>query len=256
MTKLCYEQENEEALYFDLPNSEGLRIKGILRGKLTQPVAVIMHGKPGHGNELLPYLGARYLHEQGVASLRLFMYDFEPKTRNLLDCTLQTHADDFDAVVAALRKQDVPKIFGIGHSYGGITILLAKAKLDAAVLWDPTHGSVYARHPEQQEDFPTKTIDGIVVGLAGYGYIDSVRGDAYSKQMGDTTEWAAHKGYPLKVISASEGIMTDLGARYIDAADEPKELVVIKGASHQFEDSDRVVAELFDETTGWLQKFI
>ena len=253
MNKFCYQSQPEDTLYFDLPKTDGLRIKGILRGSLDQPVAIIMHGKPGHGNELLPYLGARYLYEQGIASLRLFMYDFEPKTRNLLDCTLDTHADDFDTVVAELRKRKVPKVYGIGHSYGGITILRAKAKLDSAVLWDPTHGSIWAEHPELSSDYPKKIVGDIVIGTSGYGYVDSVKADQYNKRAGDTTDLSAHKGYPLKIISASEGIMTHLGTRYIEAADEPKEQIIIKGAHHQLEDSDEVVLQLFQETADWFK---
>jgi len=256
MEQFCYEAADEQTLYFDLPNTDGLRIKGILRGSLDQPVAVIMHGRPGTGNELLPYLAARYLHERGIASIRLFMYDFEPKTRNLLDCTLQTFADDFDEVVRQLRDRAVPKLFAIGHSYGGITILKAQAKLDGAVLWDPTHGSYWLEHAnEKDENFPEITVGDLVIGTGGYGYISSAKAAEYDKQMGDTTGWAAHKGYPLMVISAGKGAMVHLGRKYVAAADEPKRHLIIEKAHHQLEDSDKVMLELFEETADWLQKF-
>ena len=256
MEKFCYRIEDEEILYFDLPGSDGLHIKGILRGSLNQPLAVIMHGRPGTGNELLPYLAAHYLREHGIASLRLFMYDFEPKTRNLLDCTLDTFVQDFDEVIRQLQERKVPKIFAIGHSYGGITVLKAKAKLDGAVLWDPTHGSYWVEHADKEDDnFPEKTIGDLVIGIGGYGYISSEKAEEYDKQMGDTTKWAAHKDYPLMVISAGKGEMTHLGKRYIEVADEPKKHVVIKNAHHQLEDSDKVILQLLTETTDWLKKF-
>ena len=256
MEKFCYSIEDEETLLFDLPKSNGLHIKGVLRGDLSQPLAVIMHGRPGTGNELLPYLAAHYLHENNIASLRLFMYDFEPKTRNLLDCTLDTFANDFDEVIRQLRQRNVPKIFGIGHSYGGITILKAKAILDAAVLWDPTHGSYWIEHAnEQDENFPEKIIDDLVIGLGGYGYVSSVKTNKYDNQMGDTTEWAANKGYPLMVASAGKGAMTHLGEQYIAVADEPKKHIIIENAHHQLEDSDKVILQLLKQTNDWLQKF-
>lgn len=256
MSELCYQTVPEKTLYIDLPNTDGLKIKGILRGELTQPLVVMMHGRPGSGNELLQYLGARYLYEQGFSSLRLFMYDFEPQARNLLDCTLQTHADDFDAVIDYLREKNVPKVFALGHSYGGLTILKSKAKLDGAVLWDPTHGLVWSHDAAWQKDFPEKTCDGVVIGLAGNGYIASERMVAENRALGDTSAWAAHKGYSLKLIAAGKGEMVSLGKKYVQAADEPKAFVEIAEAHHQFEDSDEVVRQLFDETVQWFKELM
>jgi hypothetical protein len=256
MNNFCYQSLSEETVFFDLPETDNLRIKGILRGSFGQPLAVIMHGRPGTGNELLPFLAARYLYEQGIASLRLFMYDFEPNTRNLLDCTLDTYAHDFDSVIAQLRERNTPKIFGIGHSHGGLTILKSTAMLDGAVLWDPTHGSYWIEHRDDVDtNFPEKTMGEIVVGTAGFGYISSVKSKEDDKSMGDTTEWAAHKGFPLKVISAGNGAMAHLGKRYIDVADEPKQHIIIEGAHHQLEDSDEIMLKLFQETADWLKKY-
>lgn len=257
MTQFCYQQAPEETLLIDLPNTDGLKIKGILRSSLEKPVVIMVHGLPGSGNELLQYLGARYLYERGFSSLRLSLYDFEPQTRNLLNCSLDIHASDFDTVVTYLRDKGAPKIFAVGHSYGGLTILRSTAKLDGAVLWDPTHGSFWleGRDKDYEEDYPTKEVDGMVIGLAGYGYVEPSSMVKENKSMGDTSQWAAHKGYPLKVISAGKGAMTDLGKRYVDAAEDPKAHVVIEDAHHQFEDSDEVVLRLFEETAEWFAEF-
>jgi hypothetical protein len=151
---------------------------------------------------LLSYLAARYLFEKGISSLRLFMYDFSPNTRNLLDCTLETHVEDFDAVIAELRNRGGKKIFGVGHSFGGITILRSDSKLDGAVLWDPTHGLFWAEHPASDENFPEIIKDNIIIGTSGYAYIRSLRADEQKNKMGDTTKWAANKDYPLMIVSA------------------------------------------------------
>lgn len=248
----------EKTLFIDLPKTDGLRIKGILRGSLKQPLVVMMHGRPDSGNSLLQYLGARYLYERGVASLRLFMYDTKPKTRNLLDCTLQTHVGDFEIVVRYLQEHNVPKIFGVGHSYGGITILLSKVKLDGAVLWDPSHGSYWGemRGKRYENEFPEKTVEDIVIGLSGKGYIFPKIMDEQDNKLGDTSKLAAHKGYPLKLIAAGKGAMADLGKRYIDAADEPKQFVEIAEAGHSFYDSDEVMLRLFEETTSWFEDIV
>ncbi len=258
MNQLTYRAEDEQTMFLELPKTDGLRIKGILRGSLDKPVVVIMHGRPGTGNELPYYLLARYLSEQGISSLRLFMYDFEPKTRNLIDSDLDTHVKDFDTVVSELRKLKVPKVFAVGHSYGGITILKSKTKLDGAVLWDASHGSVYADSHinDDDEEFPEQVVGNLVIGTGGDGYVDSVDTEKYMKEIGDNSDWAANKGYPLKIISAGNGILAKYSQKYIDVADEPKEHIIIEDASHQFDDSDEVVFELLEETVKWFKSDI
>ncbi len=257
MTKFCYQAVEEQIIYIDLPDSEGLKIKGILRGKLANPLVVMMHGLPGTGNRLLQYLGARYLYEHGFNSLRLFMYDFDVRTRNLIDCTLQNYADDFDEVISYLRKKGVKRLFATGHSYGGLTILKSQANLDGAVLWDPSHGSFWSEHRDDKYnlEYPTITAGDIVIGIGGYGYIVPKRLDKENHTMGDTSEWSARKGYPLKLIAAGKGAVSDLGQKYIDAANPPKEYKEITNAAHSFDDSDEIMLQLFDETVSWFERF-
>ncbi len=251
MLRMSYAVVPESTVYVDLP--DGHKIKGILRGNLKKPLVVMMHGRPGSGNELLQFLGARHLHEKGFSVLRLFMYDFEETARNLLGCTLQTHTEDFETVVNYLKKQNVPKIFAIGHSYGGLTILKSKTKIDGAVLWDPTHGLIWHEEGDWQQNFPEKIYDDIIVGIAGNGYIVPKTMNEQDMAMGDTTNLAAQKGYPLKIIAAGKGAMSHLGMRYFEVADEPKEFIEISEAHHQFEDSDEVMRQLFEETVQWFE---
>jgi dienelactone hydrolase len=255
MREMRYRATEEKVIFFDLPHTKGLRIKGILRGELAGPLAIMMHGRPGNGNELLQYLGARYLCERGISTLRLFMYDFEPKTRNLMDSSLQTHADDFEAVVQDLREQNVTKVFAIGHSYGGLTILKSKIELNAAVLWDPSHGLWWTENRDSlfTDEYPEVVVDKYVIGTAGSGWAYPVAARESDQQLGDTSSWAA-KNYPLKVISAGNGALIDLGKRYIEEAREPRSHTVIANAHHSFDDSDDVMLELFEETYDWITK--
>ncbi|HEX7633209.1 MAG TPA: alpha/beta fold hydrolase [Candidatus Saccharimonadales bacterium] len=257
MEELHYRALPEEDMYVDLPNTDGLKIKGILRGTFDMPLVVIMHGLTGEANELLPYLSARYLYERGFASLRLYMYNPEPNTRDLIDCTLQTHADDFDTVINFLRTKNVPKLFAAGHSYGGATILLAKSKLDAAVLWDPSHGLAFQdeNREKQKREARQKQFDDFDAYLSGPGYVLAKAISHEQQTLGDTTDWAAGKGYPLKIISAAKGVLSELGKRYVAVADEPKSLITIEDAHHNFEDSDEVMLQLFKETADWLKEY-
>ena len=255
MREIRYHAKEERVLFFDLPDTKDLRIKGVLRGELAGLVAIMMHGRPGNGDELLQYLGARYLYERGVSTLRLFMYGFDPKTRNLMDSDLQTHTDDFEAVVQNLREQDVSKVFAIGHSYGGLTILKSKVELDAAVLWDPSHGLWWAEGRDAlfADKYPEVVVGNYVIGTAGSGWVYPVASRESDQRLGDTSSWAI-KNYPLKIISAGDGALTDLGKRYVEKAREPKSHVVVANAHHGFDDSDDVMLELFEETYDWIAK--
>jgi pimeloyl-ACP methyl ester carboxylesterase len=255
MHELGFTNQPERAFYTDLPGTAGLQSKGILRGDLAMPVVVQLHGKPGNGNELLQFLLAHHLYEQGFASVRLSLYGYEQHTRNQLETTLEDNAQDFTTVVSSLRSQGARQVFGVGHSYGGSAILKSSAALDGAVLWEPTHGSAWHEIPDAEPNFLEKTLGKYVIGISGWPYVTTTEERAYDLALGDTTQWAARKGYPLKVISAANGSMTHLAARYIAAADEPKEHVVIPNASHQLHDSDEVISTLLDETASWLKNF-
>lgn len=254
MAKMQYSATEEEVIFIDLPGSGGLKIKTILRGNWSQPMVILVHGRPGTGNDCLQYLAAHYLYEQGLSSLRLFLYDFDVHTRNLLDCTLQTHADDFDTVVRYARQNGAKQLFGVGHSYGGPTILKAKEKLDGIVLWDPSHGLSFQEYPV--EEYPEKLVGDINIGLSGYGYIEPKAMLDDEKTWGDNSDWALKHDCPLEVIAADKGILKNYGKKYVAAAREPKKYVEIAGASHLFDDSDEVMIKLFEETTAWLKSIV
>jgi pimeloyl-ACP methyl ester carboxylesterase len=253
-----YQNKSEQSIL--VPLRDGKMLHAILRGEINDhtPVVVMMHGRPGSANELLQYLGARFISERGFSTLRLSMYNFGAEYRSILDCTLKTHISDFEDVVQFLREKGVGQVFALGHSYGGITILGSKAVIDGAILWDPSHGLAwYDSNPDFiSEDYPEKTFGNIVVGTGGHGYILSKEQEEYDMSLGDTSDWAKNKHYPMKFILAGAGPLATLAQKYYDVASEPKYVVEIKDAHHQFEDSDAVVEKLFTETVDGLKSLL
>jgi hypothetical protein len=251
---ISYQNRPENEI--DIALSDGKEIHGILRGEIDneKPVVVMMHGLPGSNNELLQYLGAHYLSEHDITTLRISMYDFGQKYRSLIDCTLDTHIADFEDVVRYLRENGAKRVFALGQSYGGITILGSKVALDGAVLWDPSHGLAWQDPEFDSPDFPEQQYGDLVVGTGGYGYIESKKMHDGNQSIGDTTKWAANKGYPLKFITAGAGPLSKYVKQYYEAADSPKELVMVENAHHQFEDSDDVTERLFVETLEFISK--
>jgi pimeloyl-ACP methyl ester carboxylesterase len=226
----------EKLIWIDLPDTNGLKIKGILQGTIDKPVAIIVHGRPGTPEAHAHTQTGEYFNKHGISSLRLFMYSSEINTRSHDDTNLNSYSKDFETVVSYLRAHETPKLFGIGHSYGGLAILNSKVAIDAAVLWDPTHGSYWVEYPGIKHT--------------------TIKPLTEFEAMGDTTALAAHKGYPIKIISAGRGKMIDYHKRYIAVADEPKAQSVLAGAQHNLGNTLQILDELRQQTIEWLIKFM
>jgi hypothetical protein len=227
-------RSDEELVWLDLPKTNGLKLKCIKQGSLNKQVAIIVHGKPGRPNGLVNGETANYFVGRGISCFRLYMYGLDPHTRNLADCSLDTYTQDFKTAVAYIRTYKPQKLFAIGHSYGALAILNSEVPLDAAVLWEPTHGSFWTEYPGIKRD-NTKPLNEF-------------------EAMGDTTALAANKGYPLKIISAGKGKITEFHERYIAVADEPKAHSVIPKARHNLGDTLEVLDDLRQQTADWLLK--
>ena len=251
---ITYNNSIEQDIVIDLP--DGKKIHGILRGSISpdSPIAIIIHGRPGTGNELLQFLFARYLHEHHISSLRLFMYDFESEYRNIVETDLDVHADDLDVVVNHLRKQGIVKIFATGHSYGGLTILRSKALLESAVLWDPTHGLAFSDGLDDPI-YPETHLRDIVYVPTGCGYMYPEKQYLYDINIGDNSSWAYSKNYPIKYITAGKGILKPFVNKYFEQTRGAKSIVNIEEAHHQFTDSDEMIDVLFQETLDWFNRF-
>ncbi|HUS26678.1 MAG TPA: alpha/beta hydrolase [Nevskiaceae bacterium] len=251
-----YKALPEKTIHIPIPNTS-LHINAVLRGDWSQPVVILVHGLRGSNMGVLPFMGAKFLSQQGFATLRVNLYDFDTDTRNLVDCTLQTHADDFDTIVRYIRRKKAPTVLAAGHSYGGLTILRSTAQLDGAVLWDPTHLQCIAlsdaqEHPQSQI---IKSANA-AISFNGYGRLDSLPMRKERQQYQNLEDAKlTNKEYPLLFIAAGKGILLPYIKQYFAAAQEPKKLVVVKNASHSLCDTDDILFETFDQAARWLKKY-
>ena len=234
-----------------VPTSDNKVIYGRLRGPLSQPLVIFVHGLGGIMNQHIYYNGARFLERNGISSFRLNLYGWEKDARNLIECTIDTHSYDLDKVVEYFRKKGVKKIFVVGHSFGGPTILLSKDKnFDGVILWDPSYDT-----PKSFEEF--EYLPALDMYRVRWG-IDVLIGkkmfEAKSK-LRDREEKGIQKiAVPIKIITAGRGFLVWGGKRYYTLANEPKAHVVIKNADHLF-DEDGAEEKLFEETIIWIKRF-
>lgn len=240
--------------------SKKILIYGRFCGSLKKPLFIVVHGIPGHFEESLPQGSARWFAKQGFATFRFNLYDWQKGGRQLMDCTLETHAADLDAVVRYFRDRGVNKIFVAGHSYGGPTVLLSHDQdFDAAVLWDPSYQMSFI-HPLVHKRY----------GYPGGRYVQELRG--YLMQWGmnpvigekmaqeaETLAWedlTRNFHRPLKIIAAEKGVLVPGARHYFKTANDPKSFTVMKGATHYFDDQPGMHEKLFTLSKQWSKKFI
>ena len=98
---------------------------GKFAGTKDKPLVIVVHGLPCTINEGIYERACEYFQQAGYATYRFGLYDWHKDARQLIDCTLTTHAKDLDTVVVHFRRKGFKKIYVAGHSFGGPTILLS-----------------------------------------------------------------------------------------------------------------------------------
>ncbi len=231
-----------------IPLGNGKYIYGVLRGHLKNPLVIFVHGFTGHKNEHQFFNCARFLEKRGFSSFRFDLYNWKKDARKLEDCTLSLHGKDLDKVVDYFRSKNVKKIFVVGHSFGGVTVLLSQRKIfDAAVLWDSSGDKGVKLKAEY-----VKELDKYYFQEGAYGF--TISKEMYienNKKL--KPSWLIKKLLvPTKVIVAGAGAMVEEGKELFQNANEPKAIAIIKNATHCF-DEDGVEEELFEETLHWFE---
>ncbi len=238
-----------------IPVEKGVSIYGRLNGSLKgKPLFIMVHGLGVSTTEGLYERAAEWFAKEGYASFRFNLYGWQKDARQLIDCTLETHVADLDMVVRYFRNQGVQTIFVAGHSFGGPTILCSKEQaFDAAVLWDPSYDLSFTK---TKYGFPGGKF---VKELGGYLMrwgVTTVVGEKMAKEV-DALPWKTlTKEFfaPLKIIVAEKGVLVKGANAYFKTANKPKELAIMKGATHYFDDKEGMQEKLFELTKKWFEK--
>ncbi len=231
-----------------LQRNKNIAITGRLRGSLKKPLVIFVHGLTGNMDEHIFYNGARYLEKHGISSFRFNLYDWTKGSRKLDISTLCLHASDLDFVVKYFRKRGVKQIFVVGHSYGGPTIMKSKDKdFQGIIFWDPS----FLTSTYFPESVLLKSIDSYLCRWA-YPVLLS---KAFVKEARTTNTLALIQqlNMPIKIICAGKGVLVKTSKKYFSVLKEPKELIVLKNATHCF-DEDGQEEKLLEETLQWIKQ--
>ncbi len=245
--------EKDLAIKLDKTFSTHGRLFGKL-GKRT-PLIVFVHGLPGGYREGFYMDAARWFAKRGYAWFGFSLYGYQHNARQLMDCTLATHAADLDAVVRHFRAQGVRRVFAAGHSYGGPTILLSQEQdVDAAALWDPSHNISFTK--KNYGCPPGKFIKEVNGYLTHWGE-NVIIGKAMAEEADRLTWHELPKRFhkPLKMIVAGKGVLVPAAKRSMRHAHEPQALDIIKGATHYFDDTEGMQEKVFASTKAWFDTY-
>jgi pimeloyl-ACP methyl ester carboxylesterase len=231
--------------------SDGKTIYGILRGPLSRPVIILVHGLAGHMNEALHHNAAAYFEKRGFSSFRFGLYSWQKGARKLHECTFSTHGKDIDNVIKYLESHGAKRIFIAGHSYGFPSILHTGHRTFRAVAaWD---GSLL---PKNHIDVPlhSKNPKGRIID-EGYFVIvgEQMAKDSHRISSLKLLESFEQPILFVTVDSNTEGNLSGATKMYKSFKGK-KELVVIKGATHNFTEEGKE-EKLYAATIKWFKKY-
>jgi alpha-beta hydrolase superfamily lysophospholipase len=241
----------EEGIFFKTP--DGKKIYGTLGypEKTTDSVVLFVHGLAS--TEYWPpmLLGSWYMRSKGFAYCRINLYWYENDARTLMTSSLQDHASDVDIVVKVLKRKGFKKVYAVGHSFGGLTLLLSSTDAYSAIsLWDCS--SLISYNPLQQ----LKPIKGSSLMFMN-GFFELVMSKKYMngiKKFPNELDLAAKINCPVQVCYAAgkKAVLIESSKRYYDTITAKKELVAIEGASHSFTE-EGTSEELFKKVYKWFK---
>lgn len=233
----------------------GFIIQGILTlasKKAVGKLVIFVHGLTGFKNEHIFYNGAAFFAKKGFDVFRFDLYPGGKGSRKLSRSTLKTHALDLNRVVKHFGKYK--KIFIVGHSLGGLTVLFADLKnISGIVLWDPSCNlknellglADYCRYNKALKAFIMNWGVEVVIGREMY---------EEWKHVPHPKDLMRGINVPVEIINAGKGVLKKAGREYFKWAKRPKKLLVINNAGHTF-DEEGAEKKLLEGTLDWIRRF-
>jgi hypothetical protein len=243
---------NETKWTIDTP--DGHKIYGVKNASQSaaKSAIFIVHGLTGNMYEYAIKRAADHFSARHDV-YRFNLYDGNAGGRLLIDCTIQTHADDLNTVLAEFGAE-YDQVFLIGHSYGGPTIMLARpAKVTAVSLWDPTFDlttiqSIFsAQYLDKGDFYIVNWGTSYLIGKAMYEEAGQMDAEVCSQLSRDF-------GHPVQVIHAGDGFFINTPLSYHSFGNKMNRRDVVAGTAHCFYESTSC-DELLAKTGTWFNSF-
>lgn len=219
---------------------------------ISKWLIIFIHGLTWSRDEGIFVHWEKYFNEKWYSTFRFNLYGDRENGRKLSETNLQDHIIDVNNVVKYFEEKWERKIFLIGHSFGGLTILYSDlSEISTIVLRDPSMGG-------------KKTLDSVVYNEETSNYmIDWWKGEQYPISDDMYRDFCIDSEnhldrikkikLPTKIICAENGLKQQ-SEKYYEVANEPKGFAMIPVARHCFHE-EWTKEKLFDETFDWIKKY-
>ncbi len=222
------------------------------KNRNSKKLIIFVHGLTSTRNDHIFFNATKYFNKHNISVFRFDLYYWGKNGRQLIDCDFKIHAIDIETVVKFFGKK-FNKIYLIGHSLGCPSILFSNIKdINGIIFWDPSYNlgsSMFKKF--------FKYNNSLKAYIMNAGTQTLISKKLYNQMMDSRSSWsnlAKKILVPFKVICAGNGVLIKGGKVYIKNAKGPKNFIIIKGASHSF-DEEGVEDKLFSETLSWIKNF-
>ena len=245
---------------WDIGASDGKDIFGISNIPESPNGAhvVIVHGLTGNPYEYALKRGADALCGAGYTVHRLALYWSGETRRNMHETTLSLHASDLNDVIAA-KCPSVEKLFLIGHSYGGPTIMMANPENVTAVsLWDPTFDAKSMIWEDPDVTSAQTEIGGgriLEEGRISMVFNAEMIAEGLLLDEDKSVSLAENFNGPVQVITAGESVYADQKLSYNSAGNSQNVREFVEGTDHCFYEGNTCDV-LLDKTLKWFNQFL
>ena len=223
-------------------------IYGLLNWKNeTDSLIIFVHGLSAYIDDEPFYNASRYFPKNGFATARISLYSYEKNARKLMTTTIMDNTKDIETVVKHFKKQ-FSKIYLIGHSLGGPSILLSNMNgVNGVVLWDPSNPDSTFEETLTTKKEITYTNWGIQIIL------NPKMVEEWIELRKNIFNLAEKTQVPMKIICGGKGILWEKWKKYFNTKRPGQEFAMIQNADHSFYE-EGAQEKLFRETLKFLKK--
>ncbi len=241
----------EKQIYIDTPDGKKIFCAvDQVEESPSKKAVVIAHGLTGNPMEHMHMIARNYFVERGYDVYRLAFYWDGEDTRKLDECTVKIHAQDLSQILNMVKEKH-PQVFCVGHSYGGLTLLLTNPNISALSFWD----SSYVPEWFEEEYSQLKGTNYCVLPWGSHHLINpAMIQEAKDLDEVACKELAQNITTPSQIIIAQKTNTTPYRKDLYKHIKVDKELVEIEGADHCFYLGNSLQT-LLDTTHKWFERF-
>ncbi|MBI2084781.1 MAG: alpha/beta fold hydrolase [Candidatus Aenigmarchaeota archaeon] len=244
--------------------NKGENVSGVLHipKEETDKAVIIAHGFTGYKREVQIVNCARSLAKEGFATLR---FDFRGSGSSdglFRDMTISGEVSDLEKAIEFMKKKGYNKIGLIGHSLGGLVVILVNKKyISTIVLWAPSISikklitmllGRKIKTIEKQGYAPISWDGKAIEFIVGKTFWEEVK-----NKFPDVTEHLLSLKIPKTVIYGSKDMENNLktGVDMRKLLYPSNNLKIIKNADHTFSKYE-YEKPLIDYTIKWFKKWL